>query len=204
MRDGGINRAARTVSLALVAGLVAFESVLAVTAGVVGIPGLLLVQLREPIEEQTGGGESIVPKQWKQTVGPAAASTGSAEPTIRASLPQSLSLPIPALASVGARAAAPTPPPVVVDQPVITSEALAAPEASDAAVRATANPVQDPPKNLDLTSDPSSLEQPDTEVKPAPRQTLRDTKPTEDLPWEATVPVPLSELLPNRDAKSAK
>jgi hypothetical protein len=189
------------MSLALVAGLVAFESVLTVIEGVVGIPGLLMVQLREPIGEQTGGGESVIPKQWKQTFWPAASSTGSAEPTIRASLPQSLSLPIPASASVGARAAAPTPPPVVVDQPVITSEALAAPEASNAALPATANPVQDPPKDLDLTSNPSSLEQPDTEVKPAPWQTLRNTKPTEDLPWEATVPVPLSELLPTRDVK---
>jgi hypothetical protein len=85
---------------------------------------------------------------------------------------------------------------------VITSEALAAPKASNAAVPAMANPVQDPPpRDLDLTSDPSGLV---TEVKPAPQQTLRDTKPTEDLPWEATVPVPLSELLPNRDAKSAR
>jgi len=203
MRDGGLYRAARTVSLALVAGLVAFEIVLAVTASVVGIPGLLMVQLREPVGEQTGGGESVIPKQSKQTVGPAASSTGSAESTIKASLPQSLSLPIPALASVGARAAAPTPPPVVVDQPLITSEVLAAPVAN-AVVPAAANPVQNPPKDLDLTSDPPSLEQPDTEVKPAPRQTLRDSKPTEDLPWDATVPVPLSELLPNRDAKNAK
>ena len=147
MRDVGNRHAARTISLALVAGLVAFESVLALTAGTIGIPGLLLVQLREQGAERTGGGESVIPKQSKQ----AAASAEATEPSITATLPESLSLPIPASASAGARAVAPTAPPVIVDQPVITAETLSAREAATPAARAAVNPVQDPPKDLDLT-----------------------------------------------------
>ena len=39
MRAGGNQRGARTISLALVAGLIAFETILALSAGAVGIPG---------------------------------------------------------------------------------------------------------------------------------------------------------------------
>ncbi len=44
MRAVGNHRGARPISLALVAGLVAFEAVLALGAGAVGIPGVLLVR----------------------------------------------------------------------------------------------------------------------------------------------------------------
>jgi hypothetical protein len=58
----GSQRGARTISLALAAGLVAFEVVLAVGAGAVGIPGLFLVRLGQAPVEQIGGGESVIPK----------------------------------------------------------------------------------------------------------------------------------------------
>ena len=47
MRAGGNQRGARTISLALVAGLIAFETILALSAGAVGIPGLFLIRLRQ-------------------------------------------------------------------------------------------------------------------------------------------------------------
>jgi hypothetical protein len=47
MRDVGNHRGARTISLALVAGLVAFEAGLVFSTGAIGIPGLLLVRLAE-------------------------------------------------------------------------------------------------------------------------------------------------------------
>lgn len=58
------HRGARTISLALVAGLLTFEAVLALRAGAIGVPGLLLV----PFAEEGGGaqpvpgGESVVAK----------------------------------------------------------------------------------------------------------------------------------------------
>jgi len=47
MRAVGNHRGARTISLALVAGLVAFEAVLALGAGAVGIPGLVVVRFAD-------------------------------------------------------------------------------------------------------------------------------------------------------------
>ena len=47
MRAVGNHRGARTISLALVAGLVAFEAVLVLGAGAVGIPGVLLVRFAD-------------------------------------------------------------------------------------------------------------------------------------------------------------
>jgi hypothetical protein len=59
------HRGTRTISLALVAGLLTFEAVLALSAGAIGIPGLLLV----PLAKESGGaqpaapgGESVVAK----------------------------------------------------------------------------------------------------------------------------------------------
>jgi hypothetical protein len=70
MRAVGNHRGARTISLALVAGLVAFEAVLALGAGTVGIPGLLLVRFadgsRTPQAQVArateDGGETVVAK----------------------------------------------------------------------------------------------------------------------------------------------
>ena len=61
---------ARTISLALVAGLLAFEAALALGAGVVGIPGLVLVRLSrgsDDVQAVVGtpgqeGGETVVAK----------------------------------------------------------------------------------------------------------------------------------------------
>jgi len=66
----GNHRGARTISLALVAGLVAFEAVLVLGAGAVGIPGILLVRLAGgsggagamPSSEAPEGGESVFAK----------------------------------------------------------------------------------------------------------------------------------------------
>jgi hypothetical protein len=70
MRAGGNQRGARTISLALVAGLIAFETILALSAGAVGIPGLFLIRFAkgsggaEAPQPATAseGGESVVAK----------------------------------------------------------------------------------------------------------------------------------------------
>lgn len=70
MRVVGNHRGARTIGIALVAGLVAFEAALAFGAGAVGIPGLFLFRIAaesaDPhvtvVAEAPGGGESFVAK----------------------------------------------------------------------------------------------------------------------------------------------
>lgn len=70
MRAGGNQIGARTISFALVAGLVAFEAILVLGAGTVGIPGILLVRLAggsggagaTPSSEAPEGGESVFAK----------------------------------------------------------------------------------------------------------------------------------------------
>jgi hypothetical protein len=71
MRAVGNHRGARTISLALVAGLVAFEAVLVLFAGAVGIPGLYLVRFADGrdgapqaqiAKANDDGGESVVAK----------------------------------------------------------------------------------------------------------------------------------------------
>jgi len=69
MREVG-NHRARTTGFALIAGLVAFEAVLAFGAGAVGVPGVFLLPLAgegggahvTKIAEDTPGGESVVVK----------------------------------------------------------------------------------------------------------------------------------------------
>ena len=59
------HRGARTISLALVAGLLTFEAVLALSAGAIGIPSLLLVPLAKEsggAQPAASGGESVVAK----------------------------------------------------------------------------------------------------------------------------------------------
>lgn len=58
------HRGARTISLALVAGLLTFEAVLGLSAGAIGIPGILLVRFadREGGAQPSPGGESVVAK----------------------------------------------------------------------------------------------------------------------------------------------
>jgi hypothetical protein len=64
MRDVGNHRGARTISLALAAGLVAFESALVLGMGAFGIPGLLLVRFAGGTAgaHATPGGETIISK----------------------------------------------------------------------------------------------------------------------------------------------
>jgi hypothetical protein len=70
MREAGNRRGARTIGLALVAGLVAFEAALGLGAGAVGIPGLFLVRFAgesdgayaTQIFARREGGESVVAK----------------------------------------------------------------------------------------------------------------------------------------------
>lgn len=58
------HRGARTISLALVAGLLTFEAVLALRAGAIGVPGLLLVPFAkgDGDAQPVPGGESVVAK----------------------------------------------------------------------------------------------------------------------------------------------
>jgi len=54
MRAVGLHHGARTISLALAAGLIAFETILALSAGVVGVPGLFVLRFA------TGGGADVM------------------------------------------------------------------------------------------------------------------------------------------------
>jgi hypothetical protein len=58
------HRGARTISLALVAGLLAFEAVLALHAGAVGVPGFFIIRFtgEEASAQSTPGGETTVAK----------------------------------------------------------------------------------------------------------------------------------------------
>jgi hypothetical protein len=227
MHEVGSHRAARTIVLALVAGLVAFEIVLAVTAGAIGIPGVLIV----PLHEITGGGtdsggESVIAKQTPK------------------SIPSETSHPAQASAQQAGRveqiASTPTlPPPVVVDDPAVTPDVFALavpidatvnlPVAAVAHARAVtpsqtppvastpqasaatglqedgkpASPPTGVPGDLNLGSIPSEAADDAAAAEKKPRQTLRNSMPTEDLPWADTVPVPLSQLSPQAGAKDA-
>jgi hypothetical protein len=75
----GNHRGARPISLALVAGLVAFEAVLALGAGAVGIPGVLLVRFAD----RSGGAEATqsiaAPEGGESTVAKLPAATESSK-----------------------------------------------------------------------------------------------------------------------------
>ncbi|HZP09465.1 hypothetical protein [Methyloceanibacter sp.] len=58
-------RGARTISLALAAGLLAFEAVLGLSAGAIGIPGLILFDIGGQDRESTPGGETVISKAEK-------------------------------------------------------------------------------------------------------------------------------------------
>ena len=75
----GNYRGARTISLALVAGLVAFEAALVFGASAVGIPGIFLVHFTSA-EAETGG-ESVIAKSRKVEAMPK-----SARPAVKPSL----------------------------------------------------------------------------------------------------------------------
>src|SRR5262245_41873964 len=70
MRSVGIHRGARTISLVLVAGLLAFDAGLGLSTGTIGIPDVFLVRVVEPSRgpevvqslSATDGGESVVTK----------------------------------------------------------------------------------------------------------------------------------------------
>jgi hypothetical protein len=68
MRAVGDHRGLRTISLALVAGLMAFETILALSAGAVGIPGLFLIRFAKSSGVDAArpaaseGGESVIAK----------------------------------------------------------------------------------------------------------------------------------------------
>jgi hypothetical protein len=212
MREVGIHSAARTIGLALVAGLVAFEVVLALIASAIGIPGVLVVPLHEiPGGAAASGGESVIAKQTPQPS--AQASPQQAGPVERIASKPTL------------------PPPVVVDQPTVTPDVFALsvpidttlnlPVAAVAHARAVtpsqtppvatasqeddkpASPPTGVPGDLNLGSIPSdAAEAAAAEKEKKPRQTLRDSTPTEDLPWADTVPVPLSQLSSQAGAKA--
>ena len=90
MRFVGNHRGARTISLALVAGFVAFEAALAIGAGAIGIPGLYIVRFVDESAapqaaqstDASEGGESVFAKlhplvaSSKRTAKPAPAPTG--------------------------------------------------------------------------------------------------------------------------------
>jgi len=228
MSEVGSHRAARTISLALVAGLVAFEVVLAVTAGAIGIPGVLVV----PLHEITGGGaasggESVIAKQTPKSIPSKTSQAAQASGQQAGPIDQIASTPT-------------IPPPVVVDEPAVTPDVFAlavpidatvnlpvaavaharaampsqtppvasAPQASTATTSQeddkSASPPTGVPGDLNLGSIPSdAAEAAAAEKEKKPRQTLRDSTPTEDLPWGDTVPVPLSQLVPQAGAKPA-
>jgi hypothetical protein len=228
MREGGIHRAARTIGLVLVAGLVAFEVVLALIAGAIGIPGVLVVPLHVIAGGGAGpGGESVIAKQTPKTVpsetsqpaqtswqqaGPAAqlASTPTLPPPVVVDEPAAtpdvfalavpidatVNLPVAAVAHARAVTSSQTP-------PVASAPQAAAAEASQDDGKSASAPTG-VPGDLNLGSIPSdAAEAAAAEKEKKPRQTLRDSTPTEDLPWADTVPVPLSQLSSQAGAKAA-
>jgi hypothetical protein len=56
------SRSARTIGLTLAAGLLAFEAVLALSAGAIGIPGVLLVPLAKEVTAASVTGETVIAK----------------------------------------------------------------------------------------------------------------------------------------------
>jgi hypothetical protein len=91
MRVVGNHQGARTISLALAAGLVAFEAVLALGAGAIGVPGLLLVRFTAESAKvataQAGGGETVIAKLAESDSKPTGAlgpSKAEDEPTLSA------------------------------------------------------------------------------------------------------------------------
>ena len=138
----GSHRAARTIGSALVAGLVAFEVVLAVTAGAIGIPGVLVV----PLHEITGGapasgGESVIAKQTPKSISSKTSQPAQARAQQAGPVEQIASTPT-------------IPPPVVVDEPAVTPDVFALAVPIDATVNLpvsavaharSATPSQTPP-----------------------------------------------------------
>ena len=62
MRAMVSSRSARTIGLTLAAGLLAFEAVLALSAGAIGIPGVLLVPLAKEVTAASVTGETVIAK----------------------------------------------------------------------------------------------------------------------------------------------
>jgi hypothetical protein len=100
MRALGNHRGARSISLALGAGLLAFEAVLALYAGGIGIPGVLLVRFADerggtPFAQERApeGGESVVAKLSMPP--PAAAPTPAAAPAGEPRLDGLVDIPLP-------------------------------------------------------------------------------------------------------------
>jgi hypothetical protein len=62
MRAMVSSRSARTIGLTLAAGLLAFEAVLALSAGAIGIPGVLLVPLAKEVIAASVTGETVIAK----------------------------------------------------------------------------------------------------------------------------------------------
>src|SRR5581483_11698659 len=79
-------RGARTISLALAAGLLAFEAVLGLSAGAIGIPGLILFDIGGQDRESTPGGETVISKAEKNAEAQPAAPVQPASPRPTASL----------------------------------------------------------------------------------------------------------------------
>jgi hypothetical protein len=215
MREGGIHRALRTIGLALVAGLIAFEVVLALIAGAIGIPGVLVVALHE-IAGTGAGGESVIAKQTSKsfaqtspqhadqiastpTMPPVVVDEPSVTPDVFAlAVPVDATVNLPVSAVAHARSAMPSQTPPVAPAP----QASAATSSLEAGKPAP--PPTGVPPDLNLGSIPSdAAEAAAAEKEKKPRQTLRDSTPTEDLPWADTVPVPLSQLLPQGGTKPA-
>jgi hypothetical protein len=96
----GNHRGARTISLALVAGLVAFEAALAFGASAVGIPGIFLVHFTNA--EMGTGGESVIAKSRKVETTPKPARLA-----VKPSLPPPAVTDIPALTDFAVLASLP-------------------------------------------------------------------------------------------------
>jgi hypothetical protein len=115
----GNHRGARTISLALVAGLVAFEAALVLGASAVGIPGVFLVHFTNA-EAETGG-ESVIAKSRNVEAPPK---------SVRLAVKPSLPLP------------------AVTDNLVLTDVAVLASLPDDTQTQSPAEPVPDRPAQV--------------------------------------------------------
>jgi hypothetical protein len=203
----------------LVAGLVAFDVVRAMAAGAIGIPGLLIVPLHES-GGAASGGESVVAKQTSrpsaqvspQKAGPVdqIASTPTMPPPVVVDEPAvtpdvfALAVPVDATVNLPVSAVAHARSSTPSQTPQAASTAQASTATASQEDGTPASPPTGVPGNLNLGSIPSdAAEAAAAEKEKKPRQTLRDSTPTEDLPWADTVPVPLSQLVPQKGAKPA-
>jgi hypothetical protein len=203
MRSVGNQRAARTISLALAAGLVVFQAVVVLGANAIGVPGLLLVRFTGdgakeatanagnnvnstqivPVA-QTAQADDKVPVPDSKVADGKAASALAASETVIAKLGDSDTTPTGSLA-----------PPVPPEEPTLSAHQFK----SLAEIPLEAR--QDEKPNAEQDEKPKDEDDEKVKKPPASKPFDAAASLSEQLPWGDVEPVPFS---PNDDSPSAK